>query len=230
MSKDKKVRFVDCPKITLIAAVSENGYIGLKNGIPWKCKTDMKRFKDYTTGKPVLMGINTFESLPAGPLKNRLNIVVTKSESKVQAVVANFGKRFPGVEIPEVVNIANLVELRDVWPEIKENYGSKFNLDELIIAGGGNIYKQFIDLSDRVVLTYVKATVDGDVLFPKSDFQDGTLWTSVQKQSFFKDEDNEYDYKFYIFERPKKSKVFNLREKCEITKFDRLAEYELKRI
>lgn len=225
-STKKKIIYKDSPSITLLAAVSLNGYIGFNKSIPWRLKSDLKRFKEYTLGKPLLMGINTFESLPT-ILSGRLSIVLTKDITKVQTIVDKFKAKYPDKEVPDVIHFSSISEFQHGFDSLKTMFKDKYDFKELIIGGGSSIYESFIDYADKVLLTLVSVNCLGDAVFPKCNFKDTKRWKVLKQEAFFKNEDNEYDYRFFIFERPLQAKVISFSGRCEITKLDRAATDEV---
>jgi dihydrofolate reductase len=225
LSKKKereKIKIIDreCPLITIIAAVSENWVIGFKNTIPWKIKNDLERFKDYTLNKPVLMGIKTFESLPF-ILPGRVSLVLTKNLSKVEAVVNRFKDKYPDRPVPPVVQLESIAELNRQYSKLKQAF-PEYKFEELIIAGGSNVYNQFIDVADKIVLTVIKLKCEGDAEFPRFDFNNKLHWKITEDKTYFKNQQNEFDYKFFTFERPNQAKIISFSGKSEITKLDRV--------
>lgn len=161
--------------INIIVSVSDNWIIGKDNKLLWKLSNDLKRFKELTLNKPVIMGDKTFYSLPKGALPNRTNIVLTLDK--------NFDEpnTIPAYSIPDAITEA-------------EKYD-----DEVFIIGGGNVYKQFLSLANKVYLTLVHTTIDGDTTFPELDDN----WNCVYEESHLKDEKNEYDYTYKIYNKTK---------------------------
>jgi len=130
-------------KISIIAAVDENRGIGKQGKMPWDIPEDLERFKQLTSGHPVIMGRKTFDSL-GKPLTNRTNIIITQnSNTKIK-------KCFVANSLEESIKIA------------KEQPGS----DEIFIIGGGQIYKQAIAVANKLYLTMVKGVFDVDTVFP----------------------------------------------------------------
>ncbi|MCP2041431.1 dihydrofolate reductase [Neisseria sp. HSC-16F19] len=127
--------------ITLIAAVADNGCIGMDNGMPWHIPEDFAFFKQYTLGKPVLMGRKTWDSLPRKPLPGRRNIVITR-QTDWQA---------EGAERADSLETALYMAA---------------DAAEIIIMGGAEIYTQALPLATDLRLTEVALTVDGDAFFP----------------------------------------------------------------
>jgi dihydrofolate reductase len=141
-------------RITIIAALDVRHAIGKDNAMPWRLPDDLKRFRQLTMGKPIAMGRMTAESI-GGPLPGRRNLVITRSG------VAPFPGQEPVASLDEAIKAAGDVE-------------------ELIIAGGGQIYAQALPIADRAVLTWVDTELDGaDTHFP--DFPTPG-WTEVARE------------------------------------------------
>lgn len=144
--------------LILIAAVAENNVIGKEGGIPWRLPEDMKRFKELTTGYPVIMGRKTYESLPDRfrPLPNRWNIVLTRQ---------------PDVRPNDVSIAASLDEavllIRQRVPSVKEAVG--IDCGCAYVIGGQSVYEAALPLANRLEITHVYQTVDGDAFFPEID-------------------------------------------------------------
>lgn len=147
--------------IKIIAAVNNLNFIGKNNNLIFTDKIDMQHFKNTTTGGIVVMGYNTFLSLNSKPLLNRLNIVLTNKDLynlfTNQLIYTN-----------SIDFILDLAIENDVW-----------------IIGGGEIYKQFIDYCQELVLTEVDDNAIGDVLFPQFNKADYT-YTLLEKYNKFK--------------------------------------------
>ncbi len=126
--------------ISLIAAMGRNGVIGNENSLIWKIPNDMKRFKAMTTGKTVVMGRKTFESI-GRPLPNRTNIILTRDKT---------------------YKAEGCIVVHSVDEAIK-----KSNSDEVMIIGGAQIYKVFLLKADRLYLTLIDAEFEGDAYFPE---------------------------------------------------------------
>ena len=135
--------------IAMIAGVARNHVIGANSGIPWKIPSDMGFFKRTTLGKPIVMGRKQYETV-GRPLPGRTNIVVTR-----QAGYA-----------PEGVIVVNtLVAALEKAREIAAADG----VDEVMVIGGGDIYAQAMGLADRLYISHVELSPEGDVLFPAID-------------------------------------------------------------
>jgi len=127
-----------------VVAVSRNGVIGRAGGLPWHISSDLKRFKEITIGKPLIMGRKTWESLPKRPLPGRQNIVVTRQknyQAKGAVVVS---------DLDSALAAAGKVE-------------------EICVIGGGEIFTKFLAKADRIYLTEVDLEVEGDTWFPMID-------------------------------------------------------------
>ena len=131
---------------SIIAAIGKNNELGKDNGLIWHLPGDLKFFKETTTGKTIIMGRRTFESLPR-MLPNRHHIVLSSSTD------------FPS----EVSVYSNLDDL------LKDYEGSD---EELFVIGGASIYKLFLDHSDKLYLTEIDASEEADAYFPKFDKKD----------------------------------------------------------
>ena len=146
-------------RITLVAAVAKNGVIGRDGDLPWRLPDDLQAFKRLTLGKPVVMGRKTWESI-GRPLPERLNVVTTRSE----------GFAAPGASVVSSAEAA--LELLAVQAEV-------------MVIGGGAIYRQFLGRADRIYLTEVDAEIDGDVTFPDLDAAE---WVEVSREHHPADE------------------------------------------
>ncbi len=141
----------------IVAAVAENRVIGKDNDLPWHYPEDLKHFKELTTGFPVVMGSNTYLSLPDEyrPLPDRTNIVLTREE----------------MDIDESVEQAN--SLDEAWKSAEET-----GKDRVFVIGGASVYRQTIELADRMVLTRIHEEYDGDTFFPEVDWSG---WKEVER-------------------------------------------------
>jgi dihydrofolate reductase len=162
--------------ISLIVAASTNNVIGSGGDLPWKLSADLQRFKALTMGKPIIMGRKTWESI-GRPLPGRKNIVVTRQ---------------PGYEAVGCTVVAS----PDQAIEAADEAG------EIMIIGGGNLYRQFLPVADRIYLTRVHAEIEGDTLIPELLPSD---WRTVSSESHTADEANDYDSEFRVLERLRKS-------------------------
>ena len=133
-------------RIALIAAVAENNVIGNNNALPWHIPADLKYFKQVTMGKPIIMGRLTYESIGKA-LPGRTNIVVTN----------NKGFLVPGVRVCHSLEAAI---------RLAKELVRGMSVGEVVIVGGGQIYRQAMSVVDRMYLTRVKRAVLGDAVFP----------------------------------------------------------------
>ena len=157
--------------ISIIAAVAKNRAIGFENKLIYWLPNDLKRFKALTTGHTIIMGRNTFESLPKGALPNRRNVVLSTTI-----------KELPGCEVFPTLDAA----LLSCQPD-----------EDIYIIGGARVYEQAISKADRLCLTEVDDTpAQADAFFP--DYSD---WQVVNKEAHPKDERHEYEYAFVDYER-----------------------------
>src|SRR3990167_4501644 len=163
--------------ISIIAAVAKNGVIGAKNDLPWYLPEDLKHFKELTTGKTVLMGRKTFESIMkrlGKPLPNRKNVVVTRDVNYAPHLnPLPHGERkhdqIPspsmGEGAPTAVGAGEGVCVHHAVDEALEHHKG----EEIMVAGGGEIFRQTIDRADKLYITEVNKLVEGDVYFPTID-------------------------------------------------------------
>ena len=159
--------------ISIIVAIAENNAIGKDNRLLWRLSDDLKRFKKITTGHKVIMGRNTFLSLPNGPLPGRTNVVITDRES----------------ETFEGCLMAHSIE--EALADVQEN-------EEAFIIGGGMIYKQFLPHANKLYLTLVHKQLEGDTFFPEINYDE---WKELERTHFNAGEKNEFDHSFIIYER-----------------------------
>ncbi|MDN4079540.1 dihydrofolate reductase [Paenibacillus polymyxa] len=158
--------------ISVIWAMAQNGVIGRDNSLPWRLPRDMAFFKEQTINKTVLMGRKTWESFGGKSLPNRRNVVLTRDES-YQA---------EGAEV-----IHTLEEGLQLAQQ-----------EELMVIGGAEIYSLFWPHADRLIVTRIEETFEGDTTFPDLDWSD---WTIVSETPGIKDDKNLYDYRFVVYER-----------------------------
>jgi dihydrofolate reductase len=157
--------------ISIIVAASTNLVIGKGNDLPWHIPSDLKRFKELTTGKRVIMGRNTWESLPDKfrPLPNRENIVLTRDKTyKAEgAVVFN--------------DIESIKKSYDLLP-------IKFDMIEHFVIGGAEIYKEFLPISQRLYFTEVLTEIEGDTYLKGFNPEDWWLinMTEVLEENGFR--------------------------------------------
>ena len=158
---------------TIIVAIGENGEIGLKNELLWHLPNDLKHFKTLTSGHPIIMGRNTYESIGKA-LPNRTNIIVSQRKNWFQEGVLIVGS------LKEALKFAKKID------------------EDIFIIGGGKVYEQTMDFADKLEVTLVKGTFEADTFFPKIDAK---VWTLVNEEHFEKDEKHDFDYSFLTYER-----------------------------
>ena len=159
--------------LSIIVAIAENYAIGKNNDLLWHIPEDLKRFKRLTIGHTIIMGKKTYESLPKRPLPGRRSIVITDD---------------PKDQFEGCVTVLSIDEaLKQSDPSV-ENF----------IIGGASIYRQFLPLADRLYLTKVHRSFDGDVYFPEIDFNE---WKLISKEEFAADQHNDFSYTNLVFDR-----------------------------
>jgi dihydrofolate reductase len=160
------------PLISLIVAMAQNGVIGRDNSLPWRLPEDLKRFRSFTLGKPILMGRKTFESI-GRPLPERTNLVLTRDR----------GWFAHGVIVVH---------------SVAEALAQAATSEELVAIGGAEIYRLLLPLARRIYLTHVQADVPGDITFPEFD---PTQWADIDCSSQPADEEHAYPLTFVTLER-----------------------------
>jgi len=163
------------PRIAFVVAVARNGVIGAKGDLPWRISSDLKRFKQITMGKPVIMGRKTWESLPKRPLAGRLNIVITRDRA---------------YEAPGAVVAAGVEEALTAAREA--------NAEETCVIGGSEIFRQFLPLADRLYLTEVDLAPEGDAVFPPLDF---SQWAEMSREVHPRAENDDAGFVLRVLDR-----------------------------
>jgi dihydrofolate reductase len=158
--------------ISIIVAIAENFAIGKNNDLLFHLPNDLKRFKQITSGKTLIMGRNTLLSLPKWPLPNRRHIVITDKQDD----------QFPGCEV--VFSINEAIEKAQ-------------NETEVFIIGGGSVYRQFYPITSRLYLTLVHQPFDADVFFPEINFKE---WDEISREDHF-DDVNNFHYSYIDLKR-----------------------------
>jgi dihydrofolate reductase len=170
------------PRLALIAAVARNGIIGDRGALPWRLSTDLKRFKELTVGKPVVMGRRTFLSLKK-PLADRLNVVTTRDA----------GFRAEGAVIARSLDAAIA---------IAADWAARHGAGEIMVVGGAEIYRAAIEAADRLYITHVEAAPSGDASFPPID---PAAWRIVSRETVPAGEKDSAASEFVIYDRVDKS-------------------------
>ncbi|WP_329805815.1 dihydrofolate reductase [Flavobacterium facile] len=159
--------------LTLIAATSTNYALGKDNQLVWHLPLDFKRFKTLTSEHYIIMGRKTFESFPK-PLPNRTHVIITRNKN---------------YNAPEgCIVVSSLEKAIEVCPKN----------EEVFIIGGGEIYKQSIDIADKVELTRVHTTVEADTFFPEIDPK---KWEVIFEEHHEKDEKHAFDFTFLTYQK-----------------------------
>ncbi len=159
-------------EISFIVAIAQNNAIGCENKLLWHIPNDLKRFKKLTMGHTILMGMNTWESLPYKPLAGRRNIVMTHRQLEI-----------PGVEIAHSLN-----EALQMLDDDKENF----------IIGGAQVYKAFLPYATKLILTIVHRDFEADTFFPEIDF---SQWIETEREDVLDTGDLGFDYSYITFIR-----------------------------
>jgi dihydrofolate reductase len=160
--------------ISLIVAAATNNAIGKDGNLPWHLPNDMKHFKNITWGMPVVMGRKTFESLRKA-LPGRKNIVISRQ---------------PGWKADGVITVRNIDDAMFVARET--------DAKEVMVIGGGEIYKALFEKARRIYLTRVEAEPEADTFFPP--IKQGE-WNLISQQNYEADEKNAFNYSFQVWER-----------------------------
>lgn len=157
-------------KISLIVALDDKNGIGKDGGMPWNIPSDLKRFKKITEGHPVIMGRKTFESI-GKPLPKRTNIIITRNNFKQEDLIVKHS-------------------LKEAIEEAKKAPGS----DEVFIVGGGQVFKEAIELADKIYLTKIEGDYNTDTFFPD--------YSQLNKVTYEQEgEDNGFRFKFIDLEK-----------------------------
>jgi dihydrofolate reductase len=171
--KLRRIEFV------LIAAVADNGVIGLGGDMPWRLKADLQHFRRLTMGKPVVMGRKTYLSI-GKPLSGRSNIVVSRD--------SNFA--------PEGVVVARSI---DAALNAARADAQKRGADEIVVIGGTDIFVQILPFADRMEITHVHATPEGDTYFPPID---ATQWRAEARSDHPAGPRDEAAFSYVTYARP----------------------------
>ena len=159
-------------RLSIVVAMDDNRLIGSKNQLPWHLPADLAYFKKLTTGKSILMGRKTYDSI-GRPLPNRRNIVITRNSN---------------ISIPGGVVVSSIDDALEL---------TKDDL-EVMVIGGASLCEQLLPKVNRLYITKIDGEFEGDVFFPKYDDFD---WLEVSCESHPKDNSNAYSYKFIVLDR-----------------------------
>ena len=163
--------------ISHVVALSNNNVIGVNNSLPWNLKTDLAHFKNYTSNKIIVMGRKTYESI-GRPLPNRINLIVSNTIKEI-----NGAELFKSTE--DAINKAKELCINN-------------NLDEIIIIGGGYLFRDTLSITNKLVITKVDCNIEGDVFYPDIDLNE---WEKLSSEHFTKDSDNDYDFTVITYEK-----------------------------
>ena len=158
--------------ISHLVAVSNNIVIGKDNDLPWKLKRDLQHFKNYTTGKTIVMGRKTYESI-GRPLPNRRNIIISSTIRSIDGA--------------------------EVFSSLEAALEALKHEDEIIITGGSYLFNDTADIVNKLVITFVDTFIeDGDVFYSDIDYK---KWNLVEESFFQKDSENEHDFSIKVYEK-----------------------------
>ena len=160
--------------LSIIVAVAKNNVIGRNNGLIWHIPEDLKRFKEITTGKTIIMGRNTFFSL-GRVLPNRNHVVLTHLKEKVS-------------EDPQVTTVYSLEDLQKYIDDKEENF----------VIGGAMMYKTLMPYANKMYVTEIDEEFEGDAFFPEIEKD---KWEITETKKGLKDDKNPYDYSYVTYVR-----------------------------
>jgi dihydrofolate reductase len=160
------------PLISLMVAMAHNGVIGRGNALPWRLPADLRRFKQFTLGKPILMGRKTYESIGRA-LPGRTNLVLTRDPDW---------------------RAAGVIPVHSVEEALRQARGCA----ELVAIGGADIFRLLLPLAHRIYMTHVHADIAGDTYFPAFD---QAQWNDIDSATHPADERHAYPLTFVTLER-----------------------------
>ena len=164
--------------ISHVVALSNNNVIGVDNNLPWNLKTDLAHFKDYTTNKIIVMGRKTFESI-GRPLPNRKNLIVSNTLNEINGAYI-----YKSTE-EAIKNAKEMCINNEIY-------------NEIVIIGGGYLFRDTLKITNKLVLSEVDCEIDGDVFYPKINLEE---WNEVSSKKFIKDSDNDFNFVVKVYER-----------------------------
>ncbi|OGI86151.1 dihydrofolate reductase [Candidatus Nomurabacteria bacterium RIFCSPLOWO2_01_FULL_39_17] len=160
--------------ISIIAAIGKNNELGKNNSLVWNMPADMQYFRNKTKGHTVIMGRKTFESI-GRPMPNRKNIIITRDENYLHHGIDAVHS------LDEALKLASEKEA------------------EIFIIGGAEIYRQSMNLADRLYITHIEAEdKDADTFFPEII---PVVWNKISREEHKKDKENPFDYIFSVYEK-----------------------------
>ena len=166
--------------VSAIAAIDKTGLIGSGRKLPWHLPRDLRRFREHTLGKPIILGRQTFQSLRA-PLPGRRNIILTHNPS-FHAEGCHIAR-----SLDESMNLA-------------EEYAGQVGGDEVMIIGGGVVFEHTASLWDRLLLTVVEGQFQGDSHFPVDRVTE-SRWSLLDREFCGADEKNLHSHWFMVLQR-----------------------------
>lgn len=158
---------------SIIVAIAQNMAIGKNNNLLWHLSEDLKYFKKTTSERTVIMGYNTWLSLPVKPLPKRRNVVLVSDSGFDNS---DFESAYSIEDIEKICNTDN----------------------ECFIIGGGSVYKQFLSLADKLYITWVFKDFEADTFFPEIDF---SQWKEVSFSERHHDVSENLDFAFAVYEK-----------------------------
>jgi dihydrofolate reductase len=164
--------------VVLVAAIGENGVIGRDGALPWRLKSDLQHFKRLTIGKPVIMGRKTFESIGKA-LKDRTNIVLTR----------DLGLAAPNIVLATSMDAAYAYAVNDA---------DKRGVREIMVIGGSDVFQAAMEVADRLEITRVHASPQGDSFFPEIDPQ---IWREIRSERRPRGPQDEADFTVLTYEQ-----------------------------
>ena len=164
--------------ISHVVALSNNNVIGVDNNLPWNLKTDLAHFKDYTTNKIIVMGRKTFESI-GRPLPNRKNLIVSNTLNEINGAYI-----YKSTE-EAIKNAKEMCINNEIY-------------NEIVIIGGGYLFRDTLKITNKLVLSEVDCEIDGDVFYPKINLEE---WNEVGSKKFMKDSAIDFDFGGKVYER-----------------------------
>ena len=188
--------------ISIIAAVAKNRAIGYKNKLIYWLPNDLKRFKALTTGHTIIMGRNTFLSLPKGALPNRRNIVLSRTMKSVELRTENaeFATAVPSGESLAAANskLSTLNSQLEFFSSLEEAIAHCSPDEDIYIIGGASVYKQAMKIADRLCLTEIDDTpAEADTFFPPYD----KGWQEESREDHPVDDRHDFPYSFVDYVR-----------------------------
>lgn len=182
-------------KFSMIVAASNNNVIGNDNKLLWHLPNDLKRFKSLTKNKIIIMGRNTFDSLPNGPLPQRLNIVLCNDDEKFLETEEEIKYKNTGIiKLDDISKSMNIVHNYELEPSM-----DNITTEEVFIIGGGKIYELFMPFVNKLYLTKVDVDIEGDTKIGIYGYD----WELIEEEKHTKDEKHKYDYSFLTYKKRK---------------------------